>query len=86
MADNQMQVPPIKVAFIIDGEVVDILHTDERLAAIFMSDPKVIDITDRLNVEGIGVTSQYDEETDTFTLPVHSQDKVLPVNPETPQE
>jgi hypothetical protein len=38
-------VPPNKIAFIIDGEVVDVLHTDDRLAAIFLSDPQVIDVT-----------------------------------------
>jgi hypothetical protein len=39
------QVPPNKIAFIIDGEVVDVLHTDDRLAAIFLSDPEVVDVT-----------------------------------------
>lgn len=39
------ELPPHKIAFIIDGEVVDVLHTDERLAAIFLSDPEVIDVT-----------------------------------------
>lgn len=73
---NQIQVPPIKIAFIIDGVIVDILHTDERLAAIFMSEPKAVDITDRLETEGIGVNYLYDEETDTFTAPTS----------ETPQE
>ena len=37
--------PPNKIAFIIDGEVVDVLHTDDRLAAIFLSDPQVVDVT-----------------------------------------
>ena len=40
-----MENPPVKIAFIIDGKVVDVLHTDERLAAIFLSDPVVIDVT-----------------------------------------
>lgn len=39
------EVPPNKIAFVIDGEVVDVLHTDDRLAAIFLSDPEVIDVT-----------------------------------------
>lgn len=43
------QNPPIKVAFVIDGEVVDVLHTDERLAAIFLSNPTVIDVTSIYN-------------------------------------
>jgi hypothetical protein len=40
-----MENPPIKVAFIIDGKVVDVLHTDDRLASIFLSEPVVIDVT-----------------------------------------
>lgn len=40
------EVPPNKIAFIIDGEVVDVLHTDDRLAAIFLSDPEVVDVTE----------------------------------------
>lgn len=46
MSETQ-QMPPMKIAFVIDGEVVDVLHTDERLAAIFLSDPKIIDVTDK---------------------------------------
>ncbi len=38
--------PPVKVALIIDGEVIDVLHTDDRLAAILLSDPVVVDVTD----------------------------------------
>jgi len=40
-----MENPPVKIAFIIDNKVVDVLHTDERLASIFLSDPVVIDVT-----------------------------------------
>ena len=38
--------PPIKIAFIIDGEVIDVLHTDERLGAIFLSQPTIVDVTE----------------------------------------
>lgn len=38
--------PPVKVAFIIDGEVVDVLHTDGRLGSIFLSEPTIIDVSD----------------------------------------
>jgi hypothetical protein len=38
--------PPIKIAFVIDGQVVDVLHTDERLGAIFLSQPVIVDVTD----------------------------------------
>jgi hypothetical protein len=37
--------PPIKLAIILDGTVVDIIHTDERFAAIWLSNPVVVDIT-----------------------------------------
>ena len=37
--------PPHTLALVIDNRVVDILHTDERLAAIFLSEPTVVDIT-----------------------------------------
>lgn len=62
--------PPVKIAFVIDNEVVDILHTDERLAAIFLSQPLIVDVTDKtpLDENGIAVGSTYDPETDTFTL------------------
>ena len=38
--------PPVKIAFVIDGVVADILHTDDRLAAIFLSEPLIIDVTE----------------------------------------
>jgi hypothetical protein len=39
------QLPPVRLAFILDGKVVDIIHTDERMAAIFLSNPLVLDVT-----------------------------------------
>lgn len=70
--DTTKQMPPIKLAFIIDNVVTDILHTDERLAAIFLSEPVILDITDRMNTSeaaDIVPNSVYDPETDTFTSP-----------------
>ena len=43
---EQNQLPPIKIAFVIDGKVVDVLHTDERMGAIFLSEPTIVDATD----------------------------------------
>jgi hypothetical protein len=43
--NNPEQLPPIKLAFILDGKVVEIIHTDERFAAIFLSNPLVLDVT-----------------------------------------
>jgi hypothetical protein len=64
-----------KLAFVLDNEVVDILHTDDRLAAIFLSNPKVIDITEKIKTEGVTavlVNSVYDEASNTFFPPTHS--------------
>lgn len=61
--------PPIKLAFIIDGEVVDILHTDERLSAILTSNPLILDVTERMTQEDLGIGYSYDQENNKFTRP-----------------
>jgi hypothetical protein len=63
------QLPPIKLAFIIDGEVADILHTDERLAAIFTSQPLVMDVTEKMQTTSIQVGYSYNAETQEFIEP-----------------
>jgi len=70
MAENDKpNIPPIKIAFVIDDEVVDILHTDSRLAAIFLSEPKIIDVTDSFE-EGVPVqVGATHNEDGTFTNP-----------------
>lgn len=35
----------VQVAFVIDGEVVEVMNTDPHLAAILMSQPEVVDVT-----------------------------------------
>jgi hypothetical protein len=42
---NTADLPPIKVAFVVDNIVVDILHTDQRMADIFLGNPIMLDIT-----------------------------------------
>ena len=62
--------PPVKIAFIIDGEVVDILHTDERLGAIFTSNPIIKNVTGNLYTDEGGVVSVgalYNADTDEFS-------------------
>lgn len=63
--------PPVKLAYIIDNEIVDILHTDERLGAIMLSKPLIIDISDNFydeeNRPTILVGALYDPETNSFT-------------------
>jgi len=68
MTEQAPELPPIKLAFVLDGEVVDILHTDERLSAIFTSNPVVLDVTDLMNNDenSVKVGFKYDSETDTF--------------------
>ena len=52
------------LAFVIDGEVVQIMETEERLAAILLSDPIVVDIT---GVEPKLITTEnFDVTTNTF--------------------
>lgn len=58
--------PPVKIAFILDGKVQEILHTDTRLGAIFLSDPILVDVTNRNDV---GMYFNYDETTQTFSQP-----------------
>ena len=65
--------PPIKLAYVIDNEVVDILHTDERLAAIFMSNPIIVDVTENFyddnNSPSIFVGATYNPENNSFRNP-----------------
>jgi len=65
---QQPSLPPIKLAFILDGEVVDILHTDERLSAIFTSNPLILDVSNSWSEsnELIRVGSKYNYETKEF--------------------
>ena len=68
--DNQpAETPPVKIAFVLDGQVADILHTDERLASIFLSNPIIIDVTGNLYGSGgtVNVGASYNEETKEFT-------------------
>ena len=61
--EHNHELPPVKIAFILDNEVVDILHTDERLAAIFLSGPRIMDVTEFTPPVG----AIYDPETNLFT-------------------
>lgn len=65
--------PPVKLAYILDNEVVDILHTDERLAAIMTSNPVIIDVSegffDDKGYATIQIGATYNPENSTFTNP-----------------
>ena len=44
------ELPPRKIALILDDTVIDILHTNDKLGAIFLSEPTIIDVTDNYDV------------------------------------
>lgn len=72
------QLPPAKIALVLDGEVLDVLHTDERLAAIFLSQPTIVDATEYLaaNPNKILVGGTWDG-TEFVPLPVEQVPNVL---------
>jgi hypothetical protein len=59
------------VALIIDGVVQDVLHSEARLAALFLSEPEIVEVTDwyraRTNTSQNLVGAKY--ENGEFTLP-----------------
>lgn len=55
---------PYKVAFVLDGEVVDTLKLHERMGAILLSDPIIVDIS---NKPEVSIGDKYSPETDTFS-------------------
>lgn len=67
---------PVQLALIINDKVVDVLHTDERLSAIFLSNPTMIDVSDWYsdpeNVNKNLVDASYNQETQGFLLPSDS--------------
>jgi hypothetical protein len=71
MTENNVVLPNNKVAFIIDGEVVDILHTHDRLAAILLSEPTIVDITNVKSEANNDILPgyTYNAETKTFAPP-----------------
>jgi hypothetical protein len=72
-----MDTPPIKLAFVIDNEVADVLYTDERLAAIFLSNPIIIDVTDKINENqySVRIGMSYDQNTAEFLDPQPDQEQ-----------
>ena len=62
---NREIVPsPIRLALLIDNEVLDILGLPDRLAAILLSNPTIIDVTD---FSGISVGDIYNPDKEEFT-------------------
>lgn len=55
------------LVFIIDGQVVHRLATDDKFSAVLQSEPIIKDITDLANRDNISLGATYDEQTDSFT-------------------
>lgn len=72
--------PPVKIAFVLDGRIIDVLHTDPGLAALLLSEPQIIDVTSWMsanpNIDPIN--AQYSEITGPTgkTLPTITPVKV----------
>jgi hypothetical protein len=66
--NQQPATPPVKIAFVIDNQVVDVLHTDDRLGAIFLSDPVTVDVSDLFYSNNMVLPGDtYNPETKTFS-------------------
>jgi hypothetical protein len=55
---------PMHLALIIDGIVEDIIHCDERLGYLLMSEPLVIELDN--NSLKVNISDLYDEEANSF--------------------
>lgn len=54
---------PMHIAFVIDGIVEDIIHCNERLGSLLLSNPEIIEFDFSENVK---INSIYDEKTGKF--------------------
>lgn len=71
MTDNNK--PPYDVALIIDNKVVDVLHTDGRIANILLSNPIIVNAADEDGNQLGFVGDKYNSQDGSF-----SRDGVLP--------
>jgi hypothetical protein len=81
-----------KIAIILDNEVVQILNADDQFAALLLSNPVMLDVTDVWNIEPILIGTQYDPETNqlvarpTFNgTRTMSVDEVMELGSHTPE-
>jgi len=58
-----------RVAFVIDGEVVDVISCQPKLAAILLSEPLIIDVNNKKEI-----TTGYKYQDGEFIAPVHEHD------------
>jgi hypothetical protein len=58
-----------KIAFIVDGIVLEVLFTNEMLAAVFLSQPLILDVTENHEDLRAMIGNVYDESTQKFRTP-----------------
>jgi len=63
---NEVSLPPVAIGFIVDNEVVEILHTEERLANILLSNPLVLNVTAATGRPKTFIGDTYDPEQNKF--------------------
>lgn len=61
---------PMHLALIIDGVVEDIIHCDENLGYILLSEPRVVELSENFNK--VNVYDMYDEDSGTFSKAVNN--------------
>ena len=61
---------PMHLALIIDGVVEDIIHCDENLGYILLSEPQVVELSENFNK--VNVYDMYDEDSGTFSKAVNN--------------
>jgi hypothetical protein len=54
------------IGFMIDGVMQHTLATDNKFAAILLSEPQIVDITEEPNLKSLGVGTTYDEVSQTY--------------------
>jgi hypothetical protein len=64
--------PANKIAFIIDGVIQDVFHTEDRLAALLLSNPIIKDVTTEYEalVPGTHMVGWHYDGTSSYSPPI----------------
>lgn len=81
---NEQPAPPIKLAFVIDNKVVDVLHTHENLYSILLNNPVMINVTGENGEQTVWVNDIYNPETNSFSRPEGALEEAKPNQPMPP--
>jgi hypothetical protein len=69
--------PPFHIALILDGQVKQVMHVDEKMAAVILSNPLIVQTDHPMN-GGAQDGWTYDEDTETFSPPAFEDVVTLP--------